>query len=133
MERRQLMAAAAGGPGSLGALAARQQLEQLHEAQFREDQLNRQLQQGGESAEAILQRAGLRGSGIADSAASGRRHSEISKDTFQKTPGSVVVPCRARGMPMDHNFKVCVKGIFLCGICDSKPLTYSRSLIVPCL
>jgi hypothetical protein len=25
---------------------------------------------------------------------------------LQKTPGSVIVPCRARGMPMDHNFKV---------------------------
>jgi len=29
-----------------------------------------------------------------------------SKDDLEKTPGSVIVPCRARGMPMDHNFKV---------------------------
>jgi len=29
------------------------------------------------------------------------------KDDLEKTPGSVIVPCRARGMPMDHNFKVC--------------------------
>jgi hypothetical protein len=29
---------------------------------------------------------------------------------FQKPPGSVVVPCRARGMPVDHNFKVTCSG-----------------------
>ena len=107
IERRQLMAAAAaGGPGGLGVLAARQQLEQLQEAQYREEHLNRHLHQGGESAEAMLQRAGLRGASAADSVISGRSNGESSKDTFQKTPGSVVVPCRARGMPMDHNFKV---------------------------
>jgi hypothetical protein len=27
-------------------------------------------------------------------------------ESFKKVPGSVLVPCRARGMPMDHNFKV---------------------------
>ena len=27
-------------------------------------------------------------------------------DEVEKAPGSVIVPCRARGMPMDHNFKV---------------------------
>ena len=31
---------------------------------------------------------------------------ETSKEDIEKTPGSVIVPCRARGMPMDHNFKV---------------------------
>lgn len=31
---------------------------------------------------------------------------EANKDELEKTPGSVIVPCRARGMPMDHNFKV---------------------------
>ena len=107
IERRQLMAAAAaGGPGGLGVLAARQQLEQLQEAQFREEHLNRHLHQGGETAEAMFQRVGLRGASTADSVISGRGNGESSKDTFQKTPGSVVVPCRARGMPMDHNFKV---------------------------
>lgn len=30
-----------------------------------------------------------------------------SKVETEKSPGSVIVPCRARGMPMDHNFKVC--------------------------
>lgn len=28
-----------------------------------------------------------------------------TKEDFRKTPGTVIVPCRARGMPMDHNFK----------------------------
>jgi hypothetical protein len=31
---------------------------------------------------------------------------EKSKEDLRKTPGTVIVPCRARGMPMDHNFKV---------------------------
>ena len=26
--------------------------------------------------------------------------------SIARSPGSVVVPCRARGMPMDHNFRV---------------------------
>ncbi len=30
---------------------------------------------------------------------------EKSKEELRKTPGTVIVPCRARGMPMDHNFK----------------------------
>lgn len=30
---------------------------------------------------------------------------EKSKEDLRKTPGTVIVPCRARGMPMDHNFK----------------------------
>lgn len=33
---------------------------------------------------------------------------EKSKEDLRKTPGTVIVPCRARGMPMDHNFKVCI-------------------------
>mmetsp|Transcript_110161 Transcript_110161/g.318417 ORF Transcript_110161/g.318417 Transcript_110161/m.318417 type:complete len:617 (-) Transcript_110161:142-1992(-) len=28
-----------------------------------------------------------------------------TKEELRKTPGTVIVPCRARGMPMDHNFK----------------------------
>lgn len=32
--------------------------------------------------------------------------SDTAKDERKKAPGSVIVPCRARGMPMDHNFKV---------------------------
>lgn len=30
---------------------------------------------------------------------------EKTKEELRKTPGTVIVPCRARGMPMDHNFK----------------------------
>jgi hypothetical protein len=30
----------------------------------------------------------------------------IADKEQRRDPGSVVVPCRARGMPMDHNFKV---------------------------
>ena len=34
-------------------------------------------------------------------------NAEKSKDDLRKkSPGTVIVPCRARGMPMDHNFKV---------------------------
>jgi multidrug efflux pump subunit AcrA (membrane-fusion protein) len=38
---------------------------------------------------------------------------EKSKDELRKTPGTVIVPCRARGMPMDHNFKVSFAGLVL--------------------
>lgn len=31
--------------------------------------------------------------------------SEKTPEELRKTPGTVIVPCRARGMPMDHNFK----------------------------
>jgi len=39
---------------------------------------------------------------------------DTSKDESRETLGSVVVPCRARGMPMDHNFKVCFVRIGVC-------------------
>lgn len=96
MERRQLLAAAAGG-APMAALAARQ--HELQEAHMRQEQLDRQLGVGG--AEAIMERVRAQNEG-------GNRASSGDggvKDSFQKTPGSVVVPCRARGMPMDHNFK----------------------------
>ena len=32
-----------------------------------------------------------------------------TNEDLEKTPGSVIVPCRARGMPMDHNFKVIIR------------------------
>ena len=35
------------------------------------------------------------------------------KKEQRRDPGSVVVPCRARGMPMDHNFKVRSSGVHL--------------------
>lgn len=40
--------------------------------------------------------------------------SAASKEELEKTPGSVIVPCRARGMPMDHNFKVRIQDSLLC-------------------
>ena len=46
-----------------------------------------------------------------------------TKEELEKTPGSVIVPCRARGMPMDHNFKV----VFIAG-----PLEFaSRYVLIP--
>ena len=42
---------------------------------------------------------------IASSPAVSTHDSHKTKDDLRKTPGTVIVPCRARGMPMDHNFK----------------------------
>ena len=42
---------------------------------------------------------------IASSPAMSTHDSQKTKDDLRKTPGTVIVPCRARGMPMDHNFK----------------------------
>jgi hypothetical protein len=39
-------------------------------------------------------------------AASKSNNDDGNGEELEKTPGSVIVPCRARGMPMDHNFKV---------------------------
>jgi hypothetical protein len=47
---------------------------------------------------------------------------EKAKDDLRKTPGTVIVPCRARGMPMDHNFKVRCQPVdfrFLCVLSKS--------------
>ena len=127
LERRQLLAAAVGAGAPFAGISARQQYE-LREAQLRQDQLDRQIQQAAAtsapagaapvSSESILDRSGVRGA-VPDAAAPSARvpatvaaapaptrEQQQTKDTFQKTPGSVVVPCRARGMPMDHNFKV---------------------------
>lgn len=38
-------------------------------------------------------------------AVSSNMTADAVKDERRKAPGSVIVPCRARGMPMDHNFK----------------------------
>ncbi|CAB9508382.1 expressed unknown protein [Seminavis robusta] len=56
-------------------------------------------------------RAGFQGQPSAPTAASmGNNNNtaaaaDAGKDERRKAPGSVIVPCRARGMPMDHNFK----------------------------
>jgi len=124
LERRQLLGSAADAPGHLAAMSSRHQSEQLREAHLRQEQLIN-FQQGlrdPEHSRALLERAGFRQSDTTDapsivpSSAEPAPHTQVSndsaqndqsseKESFQKTPGSVVVPCRARGMPMDHNFK----------------------------
>lgn len=51
--------------------------------------------------------------------------SEEGKEELEKAPGSVIVPCRARGMPMDHNFKVSFVG------CDLDS-AFSLALLTTC-
>lgn len=97
MERRQLLAATAAGGTPMAALAARQQ--ELHEVHLRQEQLERHM--GSGAAEAMLERVRAQNESTARASAG----DVGGKDSFQKIPGSVVVPCRARGMPMDHNFK----------------------------
>jgi len=46
------------------------------------------------------------GLGVLEAATNGMGAGGPTKEDLEKTPGSVIVPCRARGMPMDHNFKV---------------------------
>jgi hypothetical protein len=52
---------------------------------------------------------------------------ETNKDELEKTPGSVIVPCRARGMPMDHNFKVRfpLSLFFTCCLCKTSNIQES--------
>ena len=52
---------------------------------------------------------------------------EGNKEELEKTPGSVIVPCRARGMPMDHNFKVSQgsrKNVLVSRVCRPVYLTW---------
>jgi hypothetical protein len=69
------------------ALAARQQIQ---DAQMPTNQ------------DMILDRAGLHRAPVVTASTASINS---SKSSIQNPPGSVVVPCRARGMPMDHNFK----------------------------
>lgn len=110
LERRQQLLAAAGR----APMQARQQME-MQEAQARQEQLDRQLQREGLLAAATA-RSNMAsssevqsnpGAAAAAAAAATATRRDSGKEEFQKTPGSVIVPCRARGMPMDHNFKVC--------------------------
>eukprot|EP00542_Grammatophora_oceanica_P016605 CAMPEP_0194027862 /NCGR_PEP_ID=MMETSP0009_2-20130614/1901_1 /TAXON_ID=210454 /ORGANISM="Grammatophora oceanica, Strain CCMP 410" /LENGTH=605 /DNA_ID=CAMNT_0038667041 /DNA_START=88 /DNA_END=1905 /DNA_ORIENTATION=+ len=118
------------GVQGLGGLTPAQQMELQQEAQ-RQELLG--LTQGGnggapgDASNLAAVRGGAPSSGVANSAQGAQGGVPVNsppaveqappraptaaeavaqtKDTFQKTPGSVVVPCRARGMPMDHNFK----------------------------
>lgn len=120
LERRQLMASAGLGGANLAAAAAaggglaKRQIE-MHEAQLRQDHLDREMKQNS-----MLAREGLRQEVTQARMAATENPIPIttssnSKEHFQKTPGSVVVPCRARGMPMDHNFKVRINYCILGG------------------
>lgn len=101
----------AGGSGGLGGagggypMSDFQQLQRLEEIERRQ----RMLQQDTGSA---MDR-GLPGLQVGRDPLDGssgreciRINKDDDKDALEKTPGSVIVPCRARGMPMDHNFKV---------------------------
>lgn len=55
---------------------------------------------------------------------------DSNKDEIEKAPGSVIVPCRARGMPMDHNFKVSSRSSSLVPcVFHPSDLTFLLSLI----
>lgn len=77
------------------ALAARQQIQDA------------QLPPGQTNQDTILNRAGLHRAptGLTSSSSVAGSTSTGTVST-QRPAGSVIVPCRARGMPMDHNFKV---------------------------
>ena len=97
-QRRQLLAIA-GHAAQLGnsapsqltssVLAAHQQIQGAHMST---------------NQDSILDRAGLHRAPVVASCSASVAPSS-SNSSIQKPPGSVVVPCRARGMPMDHNFK----------------------------
>jgi hypothetical protein len=53
---------------------------------------------------------------------------EKAKDDLRKTPGTVIVPCRARGMPMDHNFKVRCLTVDLRLLCVFSPSLPSSTI-----
>ena len=56
-----------------------------------------------------------------------------TKEELEKTPGSVIVPCRARGMPMDHNFKVITKRQVVDLLFIGYELTSSLLLRIDCI
>jgi hypothetical protein len=128
----------AGGPASAAQYgAAGGGMERLQQLEFgRLEELERRRQQlaalanlsgGGRPAEVPPgnEMLGQDGTKIDSAADKDYRNSnssaEKSKDDLRKTPGTVIVPCRARGMPMDHNFKVRNLTVF----CDLSPLVLS--------
>lgn len=113
-----------GAPGGLqGGMDRLQQLElnRLEEAELRRRQqlaALANLSGGGARPEGAPSAAELSQDSIRSNSSEQERAvpvaapapvpSEKSKEDLRKTPGTVIVPCRARGMPMDHNFKVCL-------------------------
>lgn len=101
LERRQrLLAVAAAGRGSSPAVprvesSAPAPAPVLHAEQNPEHQSVPRAE--------IAQAANLKS--VQSPAAAAAQAPEATKEELEKAPGSVIVPCRARGMPMDHNFK----------------------------
>lgn len=88
-----------------------QQLEELQRHQLLisaftgQSQLNRQQLQDSWALQKTPDVASHRTLMSADALPTSLAKASTSKKS-KKPPGSVVVPCRARGMPVDHNFKV---------------------------
>lgn len=100
-----------GIPGGLHGAGGMDRLQQLELGRLEE--LERRRKQiaaltglgGGASSELGVESAK---SGASDIAIADKAKEMFRKkqEDLRKTPGTVIVPCRARGMPMDHNFKV---------------------------
>ena len=83
LQRRQLLMSAVSGQSQLNR-------QQLQDSCMRQRKRNVASHQASMSADALL-----------------TSHAKASTSKkVKKPPGSVIVPCRARGMPVDHNFKV---------------------------
>jgi hypothetical protein len=100
-------------------------LQDLHQAQQLEELQRRQLVMSSITGQSQLSRQQLhdtwslqsrpgafqRAPTAVDGLSTSHGNDVLDKSKkFQKPPGSVVVPCRARGMPVDHNFKVSRSG-----------------------
>ena len=83
---------------------------QQGETQLRQDQLKQ---------DSTLDRSELCAPASNNSVESVSELAPTTKNNCTNPPGSIVVPCRARGMPMDHNFEVSLRYLlctlqFLC-------------------
>jgi hypothetical protein len=98
--------------GGIGAYGASQGLASELEGLQRLEELNRRQRLLAATSE--TSRSRFDGAKYGDSErleqtdgrAATRNIGAQDQDDLEKSPGSVIVPCRARGMPMDHNFKV---------------------------
>jgi hypothetical protein len=117
---------AASGYGGGGGMERLQQMEfgRLEELEKRRQQLTALANLSGGAGgprQGELQAAELSQDSVRSSSSDADRiasmasatAAEKSKEDLRKTPGTVIVPCRARGMPMDHNFKVCLSHVAL--------------------
>lgn len=101
--------AAAGMPGSAQQLMAQAQAQQRAPDVARQEQPEAAAVPSAASSLAAGPSSGPSGSAMmgmsAAANAAGVGPASGDKKEQRRDPGSVVVPCRARGMPMDHNFK----------------------------